>query len=89
MDGGLSLTLGIALALLAVGALLGELWARLRAPRRDRPARHGRPHYLLVLYYLVSNQPTHAIRELSLAVRQETGAVEAYLALGNLCRENG
>lgn len=82
-------TLGVALALLAVGALLGELWARLRTPRSDGRVRGGRPHYLLGLNYLVSNQSSHAIRELSQAVRQETDAVEAYLALGNLFRENG
>ncbi len=83
------LSLGIALALLAVGVLLGELWSRLRGPRPERRGRRARPHYLLGLNYLVSNQPTHAIRELSRAVRQETDAVEAYLALGNLFRENG
>lgn len=83
------LSLGIALALLAVGALLGELWSRMRGPRPERRGRRARPHYLLGLNYLVSNQPTHAIRELSRAVRQETDAVEAYLALGNLFRENG
>lgn len=83
------LILGVGLALVAVGALLGELWARLRSSRGVEPRPTQRPHYLLGLNYLVSNQPGHAIRELSRAVRQETDAVEAYLALGNLFRENG
>lgn len=84
----LPLTLGTAFALLAIGALLGDLWARLRSSRGESRAGE-RPHYLLGLNYLVSNQPTAAIRELGKAVRQETDAVEAYLALGNLLRENG
>lgn len=83
------LILGVGLALLAIGALLGELWARLRSSRGVEPGPTQRPHYLLGLNYLVSNQPGHAIRELSRAVRTETDAVEAYLALGNLFRENG
>ncbi|NKB87993.1 MAG: tetratricopeptide repeat protein [Acidobacteria bacterium] len=89
MAGGWPLTLGMALALLAVGALLGDLWARLRAPTPRGATRRGRPHYLLGLNYLVSHEPDQAIRELSQAVRQETEAVEAYLALGNLYRESG
>lgn len=83
------LTLGTVFALLAVGALLGDLWARLRAQRGVDVRSGERPHYLLGLNYLVSNQPAAAIRELGKAVRQETDAVEAYLALGNLLRENG
>lgn len=82
-------TLGLGLALLALGALLGELWARLRSARGVERRPSQRPHYLLGLNYLVSHQPGHAIRELSRAVRHETDAVEAYLALGNLFRENG
>jgi len=89
MGGGWPLTLGMALALLAVGALLGDLWARVRAPMPRSSSRRGRPHYLLGLNYLVSHEPDQAIRELSQAVRQETEAVEAYLALGNLYRESG
>jgi lipopolysaccharide biosynthesis regulator YciM len=79
----------MALALLAVGALLGDLWARVRAPAPRPSGRRGRPHYLLGLNYLVSHEPDQAIRELSQAVRLETEAVEAYLALGNLYRESG
>ncbi len=89
MQGDWPLTLGAALALLAVGALLGELWARLRAPGMPLPSPRARPHYLLGLNFLVSHQPDQAIRELSQAVRQETEALEAYLALGNLLRESG
>ncbi len=89
MTGEWPLTLGVALALLAVGALVGDRWARLRLPSAPAADRQGRPHYLLGLNYLVSNQPHHAIRELSKAVRLETDAMEAYLALGNLFRENG
>lgn len=83
------LLLGVSLALIALGALIGELWARLRSSRGVERKPSQRPHYLLGLNYLVSHQPGHAIRELSRAVRQETDAVEAYLALGNLLRENG
>jgi len=79
----------MALALLAVGALLGDLWARVRAPAPRTTTRRGRPHYLRGLNYLVSHEPDEAIRELSQAVRQETEAVEAYLVLGNLYRESG
>ena len=61
----------MALALLAVGALLGDLWARLRTPTPRRGPSGGRPHYLLGLNYLVSHEPDQAIRELSQAVRQE------------------
>lgn len=82
-------TLGVALALLVIGGLLGDLWARTRRRRARDPERTRRPHYLLGLNYLVSDQPGAAIRELSRAVREETDAVEAYLALGNLLRENG
>lgn len=89
MGGAWPLTLGMALALLAVGALLGDLWARVREPMPRSSSRRGRPHYLLGLNYLVSHEPDQAIRELSQAVRQETEAVEAYLALGNLYRESG
>jgi lipopolysaccharide biosynthesis regulator YciM len=89
MGGGWPLTLGMALALLAVGALLGDLWARLRTPTPRRGPSGGRPHYLLGLNYLVSHEPDQAIRELSQAVRQETEAIEARLALGNLYRESG
>ena len=89
MQGDWPLTLGVALALLAVGALLGELWARLRAPRVRSHSAGARPHYLLGLNFLVSHQPDQAIRELSQAVRHETDALEAYLALGNLLRESG
>ncbi len=89
MQGDWPLTLGVALALLAIGALLGELWARLRAPGMSSPGPRARPHYLLGLNFLVSHQPDQAIRELSQAVRQETDALEAYLALGNLLRESG
>jgi lipopolysaccharide biosynthesis regulator YciM len=81
--------LGAAFALLAVGALLGDLWARLRSRRWKSASHQARPHYLLGLNYLVSNHPNQAIRELSKAIREETDAVEAYLALGNLFRENG
>ncbi|MFW6198896.1 MAG: tetratricopeptide repeat protein, partial [Acidobacteriota bacterium] len=82
-------SLGIALALLVVGGLLGDLWARTRRRRARDAERIRRPHYLLGLNHLVSDQPAAAIRELSRAVREETDAVEAYLALGNLLRENG
>ncbi|HJO04320.1 MAG TPA: tetratricopeptide repeat protein [Acidobacteriota bacterium] len=89
MQGDWPLTLGVALALLALGALLGELWARLRTPRMPHQSTGARPHYLLGLNFLVSHQPDQAIRELSQAVRHETDALEAYLALGNLLRESG
>lgn len=89
MQGDWPLTLGAALALLALGALLGELWARWRTPQVQSRRPGARPHYLLGLNFLVSHQPDQAIRELSQAVRHETDALEAYLALGNLLRESG
>jgi lipopolysaccharide biosynthesis regulator YciM len=57
--------------------------------RKSRAATTEQPHYLLGLNYLISNQPDLAMVELSQAVRGETDAIEAYLALGNLFREKG
>jgi len=86
---GWSLTLGAAAALVMLGILLGRAWVLVRA-RRAEGAQYGdHPHYLLGLNYLISNQPDLALIELSKAVRGETDAVEAYLALGNLFREKG
>lgn len=78
---------GAGLALLFLGGLLHRAWVTRRTPTHGD---HGvRPHYLTGLNYMISNQPDHAIAELSRAVRTETDAVEAYLALGNLFREKG
>jgi lipopolysaccharide biosynthesis regulator YciM len=86
---GWSLTLGAAVALLALGVLLGRAWALWRLRRREGPQYGDKPHYLLGLNYLISNQPDLALVELTKAVRGETDAIEAYLALGNLFREKG
>jgi len=86
---GWSLTLGAAAALVVLGVLIGRAWALLRIRRADGPQYGDHPHYLLGLNYLISNQPALALVELSKAVRGETDAVEAYLALGNLFREKG
>ncbi len=81
------LSIGVGLALLAVGALIGELWSRRRRPRR--PEQPERPHYLRALGYLASQEPTRAVRELARAVHDETHALEPHVALGNLFRETG
>lgn len=86
---GWSLTLGAAAALVMLGILVGRAWVMLRQRRGDGPQYGDHPHYLLGLNYLISNQPDLALVELSKAVRGETDAVEAYLALGNLFREKG
>lgn len=82
-------TLGAVVALLFVGFLLGRAWVLRRGRHDGRPQYGDHPHYLLGLNYLISNQPDLALLELSKAVRGETDAVEAYLALGNLFREKG
>lgn len=82
-------TLGAVVALLFVGFLLGRAWVLWRGRAGGRPQYGDHPHYLLGLNYLISNQPELALLELSKAVRGETDAVEAYLALGNLFREKG
>ncbi|MFQ5744254.1 MAG: tetratricopeptide repeat protein [Acidobacteriota bacterium] len=82
-------TVGAGVALLLLGILLGRAWILLRFFRRERSRYGDHPHYLLGLNYLISNQPDLALVELSKAVRGETDAVEAYLALGNLFREKG
>ena len=86
---GWSLTLGAAAALVMLGVLLGRAWTLARARRAEGSQYGEHPHYLLGLNYLISNQPDLALVELSKAVRGETDAVEAYLALGNLFREKG
>ena len=86
---GWSLTLGAAVALTMLGVLLGRAWVLARLRRAEGPQYGDHPHYLLGLNYLISNQPELALMELSKAVRGETDAVEAYLALGNLFREKG
>jgi lipopolysaccharide biosynthesis regulator YciM len=86
---GWSLTVGAAVALVVLGVMLGRAWVLRRFRRGDGPQYGDHPHYLLGLNYLISNQPDLALVELSKAVRGETDAVEAYLALGNLFREKG
>ncbi len=86
---GWSPTLGAAAALVMLGILLGRAWALARARRAEGPQYGDHPHYLLGLNYLITNQPDLALVELTKAVRGETDAVEAYLALGNLFREKG
>ena len=86
---GWSLTLGAGAALLFLGILLGRSWVLARLRRREGPGYGDHPHYLLGLNYLISNQPDLALVELTKAVRGETDAIEAYLALGNLFREKG
>lgn len=86
---GWSLTLGAAVALVMLGILVGRAWVMLRQRRANGSQYGDHPHYLLGLNYLISNQPDLALVELSKAVRGETDAVEAYLALGNLFREKG
>lgn len=86
---GWSLTLGAAVALTMLGVLIGRAWVLARLRRADGSQYGDHPHYLLGLNYLISNQPELALVELSKAVRGETDAVEAYLALGNLFREKG
>ena len=89
MPGEGPLTLGVAVALLVLGVLVGRVWAQSQMTRGNRPGGGQRSHYLMGLNYLVSNQPDLAIRELSRSVGTETDAIEAYLALGNLFREKG
>ena len=86
---GWSLTLGVSAALVMLGVLLGRAWTLARARRVEGSQYGEHPHYLLGLNYLILNQPDLAMVELSKAVRGETDAVEAYLALGNLFREKG
>jgi lipopolysaccharide biosynthesis regulator YciM len=86
---GWSGTLGAAVALTMLGVLIGRAWVLARMHRFEGPQYGDHPHYLLGLNYLISNQPELALVELTKAVRGETDAVEAYLALGNLFREKG
>lgn len=86
---GWGLTLGAVAALIVLGVMLGRAWTLSRVRRGHGPQYGDHPHYLLGLNYLISNQPELALVELSKAVRGETDAVEAYLALGNLFREKG
>jgi len=86
---GWSLTVGAAAALIVLGVMLGRAWTLVRVRSGHGPQYGDHPHYLLGLNYLISNQPELALVELSKAVRGETDAVEAYLALGNLFREKG
>lgn len=89
MPQGWPLTLGAGVALLILGFLVGRAWVLYRTRSRGGGGYGAHPHYLLGLNYLISNQPDLALVELSQAVRRETDAVEAYLALGNLFREKG
>ncbi len=86
---GWPLTFGAGVALLVLGILVGRALTLAFDRRKDRGATGEQPHYLLGLNYLISNQPDLAMVELSQAVRGETDAIEAYLALGNLFREKG
>jgi lipopolysaccharide biosynthesis regulator YciM len=86
---GWPLTFGAGVALLVLGILVGRALTLARDRRRGRASAEEHPHYLLGLNYLISNQPDLAMAELSQAVRGETDAIEAYLALGNLFREKG
>lgn len=86
---GWPLTFGAGVALLVLGILVGRALTLAVDRRRNQRAAGEQPHYLLGLNYLISNQPDLAMVELSQAVRGETDAIEAYLALGNLFREKG
>ena len=86
---GWPLTFGAGVALFVLGILVGRALTLAVDRRKERGASGERPHYLLGLNYLISNQPDLAMAELSQAVRGETDAIEAYLALGNLFREKG
>jgi lipopolysaccharide biosynthesis regulator YciM len=86
---GWPLTFGAGVALLVLGILVGRALTLAVDRRKGRGAIGEQPHYLLGLNYLISNQPDLAMVELSQAVRGETDAIEAYLALGNLFREKG
>lgn len=86
---GWPLTFGAGVALLVLGILVGRALTLAVDRRKGRGDAGEQPHYLLGLNYLISNQPDLAMVELSQAVRGETDAIEAYLALGNLFREKG
>ncbi len=86
---GWPLTFGAGVALLVLGILVGRALTLAVDRRKGRGTTDEQPHYLLGLNYLISNQRELAMVELSQAVRGETDAIEAYLALGNLFREKG
>ncbi len=84
-------TLLFILVAFAAGVALGRLWTAIRA-RRGGEANRGRGssiHFILGLDLLASRQIDRAVSELTKAARENTGATEIYLILGNLLREKG
>lgn len=73
-----------------IGLLAGRAWsAAARRESRSRLAFRGSPHYQLGLHALAEGRTDKAIAELSKVAREDPGAVEVQLVLGNLLREAG
>lgn len=84
-----SALLAVAVAAVA-GLLAGLAWASARErERRERGGFRASPHYLQALHYLAVGQPELAASELAKVAREEPGAVEVQLLLGDLLREQG
>ncbi len=84
-------TLLVILVAFAAGVALGRLWTAMRT-RRGGEANRRRGssiHFILGLDLLASRQIDRAVSELTKAARENTGATEIYLILGNLLREKG
>jgi lipopolysaccharide biosynthesis regulator YciM len=84
-------TLLFILVAFALGVALGRLWTVLRSRRggQANPRRGSSLHFILGLDFLASRQIDRAVTELTKAARENTGATEIYLILGNLLREKG
>jgi lipopolysaccharide biosynthesis regulator YciM len=88
---GYGVLLGVLLGLLA-GLAAGKAWERYRLVEGrwiDRRRVQQSPHFILGLNYLVAGQVDLAIEQLERAARQDPGALEIRLVLGNLYREKG
>lgn len=81
----LLLLVGIGLALLVAGTLLGRFYIPDRRPLK-RAAEEGRS-YVRSLVGVLEGDNDQAIKELALALKSSGGAVEAYFALGMLFRQ--
>ena len=87
------MTAGALLAVLlaaAAGVLAGRAWAAVRrGDPRGHPAFRTSAHYTEALHSLSAGQLELAITELAKAAREDAGAVDVQLVLGNLLREAG
>ncbi len=82
------LLFGVAVALLAAGVLVGDRIGRRRSAGAA-PQRRVGPHYGAALAHVACGEPAAAIRQLGVALREETDAAEAHLLFGDLLRETG